>query len=211
VTIMHALAQHLSDLGIAARQWFDTVPLDSLFLMALAFRMGARCFRLYDLQIVAYMVASLFFVTYFMHLYAINGNGFGYVLASLLRSLFAYHVVWSVTMIAVALVNLARWLLHDLRLIVRQTLPRWQSRLLRIGPRIQDWWRRRHPLPLPPPRPLPRPVPRAVALRQFAQAAEADYDAEVAALEGLPLDEDEREVLLCAAKQRLLRKLNREE
>ena len=46
---------------------------------------------------------------------------------------------------------------------------------------------------------------------QLAEVAEADYDAEIAALDGLPLDDDEREVLICAAKQRLIRKLNQNE
>jgi hypothetical protein len=49
--------------------------------------------------------------------------------------------------------------------------------------------------------------PRAEQLRRLAEAAQADYGAEVAVLTGLPLDDDERTMLLDQAKQRLLQRL----
>ena len=208
---MFGLPQQVSELIDAARQWFDAAPLDSLLLVALAFHLGSRCFRYAKLEAVAYIVASLFFVSYFLHRYEIEGSGFSHVLAALLRSLFAYHVVWSITMITVGLACLLHVLLIDLRTLSCREFSRWRFRLETIRMHIRFWWRRRHPLPLPPPPYIPRPVPRAVTLRLHAEAAEADFQAEVAALEGLPLDEDEREVLICAAKQRLIRKLNPEE
>jgi hypothetical protein len=208
---MYGLPQQISELIDAARQWFDAVPLDSLMLVAIAFHLGARRFRYANLQAVPYIFASLFFVSYFLHRYTVDGSGFGYVLASLLRSLFAYHIVWSVSMIAVAIVCLLHVLLVNLRTFCCREFSRWRFRIETIRMHIRFWWRRRHPLPLPPPPYIPRPVPRAVTLRLQAEAAEADYDAETAALDGLPLDDDEREVLICAAKQRLIRKLNQNE
>ena len=93
------MVQQLSEVASSVESWFNSVPLDSLLLVAIAFRVGARRCEFTDLQVMPYIFASLFLVAYFLHLYALNGIGFGNVLASLLRSVFAYHIVWSVFMI----------------------------------------------------------------------------------------------------------------
>lgn len=58
----------------------------------------------------------------------------------------------------------------------------------------------------PPPRPPVRT--RADRLQDAATTAQQDFDAEVALIETMKLDEDEQDVLRMRAKQRLMRKLS---
>ena len=200
--------QYFSALYDRVELCFDTIPIHSLLLVAIAFRFGARRFGYSDLQLIPCIFASLFFVAYFLHGYRAGGNGFANVFSVLVRSLFAYHIVWGACMIAVGSVYLIRRLNEQLRSIIDTAVKRWRFRLTIIRLRVHNRFKR--PLPkvvVPPP---PAPVPRAVILRRQAEDAEADFAAEVAALEGLSLDEDEREMLIYAAKQRLIRKLHRE-
>jgi hypothetical protein len=60
------------------------------------------------------------------------------------------------------------------------------------------------------PRPAPQPpVPRAERMRQRAIEAREQFDAEAGVINELPLDEDEREVMLLRARQRMLQEVAR--
>ena len=116
---------------------------------------------------------------------------------------------------------LAFWLIYSavlpITIVLQSTIPTTQVRLLAIcrAPitflavplkAVLQRFRRRAPQPAPTEAPR-RTLTKAERMELVATAARSEYDAEVALLATLPLDEDEQEVLVLQAKQRLLQKL----
>jgi hypothetical protein len=76
----------------------------------------------------------------------------------------------------------------------------------KIGCWLNNWWQGARPRKTTP---LPTPVSRNDWMQRVAKKAQTDYEATELLLRGLPLDDDEREVLTMLAKQRLLQVISR--
>ena len=186
--IIYTILECLRKLGGAAVQWFDDTSLATLLIVAGVFSFAACRLPQSHTGLGPPACSGVFLLAYFLHRYLIDGDQCEQLVASLLRSLLASHIVWSVAELIV-LAFQAFW----------QRLKRLWSSLRRMALafvlKVGDVCRRlcqsllkRKP---PPPKPAPPALSRAAALRKRAEAAHADYEAEIAALAGLPLDEDE--------------------
>jgi hypothetical protein len=201
-----ATVQYGQQLVVLTVRWFDETPLAELLLVAFVFRFALRQMPQARTGVAPPVVSGAFLLAYFLHRYVLDRDQFQCLLVSVLRSLAATHLVWSVTELIVLVLQTVSRRLDDLRWSLDRRFRDDVRRIRNAVRRYRRWRLGRQPLP-PPDEDVPPPPSRAVVLRQKAEAAQADYEAEVAALTGLPLDEDEREILLEQAKQRLLRRL----
>jgi hypothetical protein len=198
----------LQELGSLAVLWFDETSLGGLMLVAFVFHLVSQRLPQRSTGLVPPVSSGMFLLVYFLHRYLLDGDRFDYLLASVFRSLLASHIVWSIAnLIALAVQAVSHQVEHSRRSLIGSLL-RFLHRIVERWRRLRQWRLQRRPAP--PPQEV-APPPRAVLLRQQAEAAQADYEAEVTALVGLPLDEDERDMLLNQAKQRLLRSLKQGE
>jgi uncharacterized membrane protein YeaQ/YmgE (transglycosylase-associated protein family) len=205
--ILGVLAACLLEGGRAAVGWFDETSLGVIGLVAFVFHLVAHRLPHLPTGLSPPACSGVFLLAYFLHRYYIDGDHFDCLLASVFRSLLASAIVWSAAeLTAVA----AQAVLHRLGRL-RSLASRKVLGLVRgIVAAFRAAWQRRRRRPAPIQKTAP-PPPRAVQLRQQAEAAQADYDAELAALAGLPLDEDEKQMLQDLAKQRLLQRLKQGE
>lgn len=204
----HPILSRAEESAWLAITWFDETSLGALMLVAFLLQLVSHRLPQPSSSWVPPVSSGVFLLGYFMHRYLLDGDRFNYLLASLLRSLLASCIVWSIAeLIVLAALAVSHQIENWKRLTFGRAFQLWHG--------IVERWRRlrQRRLRRTPGRPPPAVAspPRAVMLRQRAEAARADYEAEVAALVGLPLDEDEREMLLNQAKQRLLGRLKQEE
>lgn len=204
---MPAKLNLLLELSDAAVQWFDSTDIFSLLLVAFVFRLVVDRLPGPHVSVVPPVCSGIFLLAYFIHLYRLDGDQVECLFVSVMRSLVAGHIVWSVVAITILTIQWLLSRLNRLRWFLQRTAIRTSHGIAAMRASVHQWHLNRHP---PPPLSevvVPPPPPRSVLLRQLAEAAQADYDAEVAALTGLPLDEDERETILTIAKQRLISRL----
>ena len=143
------------------------------------------------------VTATLAFVAYVAHRIRGDGDDLAALIISLVRAGLFYCVVLSVTIPAVSITTV---------LFYRVCRALLKVRLLWL--RVRVWRLQRQLARLPKLNIVPLPTPtRRERLQVMATEARADYDAEIAAITDFPLDDDEREVLLGRARQRLLEKL----
>ena len=183
----------------------DECPVASLLLLAVASRLAISRIDSSRALVIPRIVAGTFLFGYFLHCFSRESKEFSYLFASLLRAVLGSQVIWSVAAVFTTAVKICMRQLQSMRsrLVSRQRRLAVEAFELQRQRRARQYARE---VQLPPPEP---PAPRAERLKKVAENANADYEAEVKVLDGLPLDRDEREVLLMRAKQRLLQKLER--
>jgi hypothetical protein len=168
-------------------------------LMIVAFVLRFACLNLPAVGslTVSVVTATLAFVVYSAYRIRSDGDDVGALVISLVRGGLMYCIVLSM-MIPTA--SIASVVLHRLRRALLKAKLCWL--------RFRVWRLKRQLARLPkfdiaP----PRTPTRRERLQLMATEARADYDAEITAITDFPLDEDERDVLLGRARQRLLEKL----
>jgi hypothetical protein len=197
--------------GLAAIvEWLDDTSVGTLVIIAFVLRFVASHLPQPRNGMIRPAASGVFLLAYFLHRYLLDGDDSGRLFQSLVRALVAGHIVWSVTSLAI---TAFQWLSDRLARSCssfHRMFSRFVGGIRKMCHSFRQWRHSRNPPPPVREESAP-PPPRAAILRQQAEAAQADYEAEVAALAGLPLDEDEREMLLNQAKQRLLHKLKQGE
>jgi uncharacterized membrane protein YbhN (UPF0104 family) len=137
---------------------------------------------------------------YFFHRFTFDAK-FESLFEALVRSLLISHVTGSAAMVVATAWTLARVKIRDAqsRAEIERRRKEWELERQRLEAE------RNKPRPAPPP--APPPPTFSERMDALAKKAREEYDAEMRALDSLPLDEDEREVLVNRAKRNLLRKL----
>ena len=198
------------ELAAQAVLWLDETALGALFLVAFVLRMVADRLPHSRIEWGPRAASGVFLLAYFLHRYSLDGDQFECLVLSLLRSFVASHIVLSVTELTMLVVRAAWGRIDRLRRSLARTFLGFLGGVIGACRRVGRWRWPRKPPPSPPTTVTRQPT-LAEVLRQRAQAAQAEYDAEIAALSGLPLDDDEREMLQNMAKQRLLSRLRPKE
>jgi hypothetical protein len=149
---------------------------------------------------VSMIAAGVTLPSYFCHRFSFEAK-FDVLFEALIRSMLLSHVAACTTSVIAtaclaisAKIRAARSAAEMARRMREFEVERQRERAERAKPR---------PL-LPPPPPPPTFAERMEAL---SRKAREEYDAELRALDSLPLDEDERDILVMRAKRSLLRKL----
>lgn len=198
---MHELRQSLTMPLTATFQLVDQIAFGPLVLLTIVFRAAVNRLPSSGIPVPAAVIAAIVMPLYFLHCYARVGQNLECLILSLIRA-FLFH-------------QIAEALLTTFFLTTAHIF----ARLHRIRDRINQWRRKRAlaalknqpPLsaPLSALRPTPPPLPRTERMRRHAQAAQDDFNAELAVLQAMPLDDDEREILILQSKQRLLESLSK--
>ncbi|MBN8627061.1 MAG: hypothetical protein J0M17_16400, partial [Planctomycetes bacterium] len=151
------------------------------------------------------LVAGLLMLAYFAHRAAGDDGAVEALGLSLVRALAVFEPA-RFTILGFATAE--RYLTHALG---PPLLRACRSLLETLLETVRERRRRRALTNSPPPVVVPAPrVPTKIERMQLeARAARAEFEAEEALLKALPLDDDEREVLLLQAKQQLVAKLAR--
>ena len=188
------------DYGLA---YADDLTVPQLVLLAIVFHITSKHVWRETPHVLPVAAAMTVLPLYFLHRFPKERDDLNLLVISLFRSLLIYKIVHSITTVAAHIFVMIR--IAQLRFELWLILGRVTRSLNRLKA-VCEQFRRPPPLvPMPPPPPLPT---RAERMRRWAVAAQAEFDSEVTLLNTMPLDEDEREVLILQTKQRLLQKLS---
>jgi hypothetical protein len=181
------------------------LPFWQLVALAVVFRFGIERIPFKATRWIAPLGAGLAMLGYFAFCLLRDRGEFEDTFIALVRSLLVYQVVWGMLTALDGSANAFIEWCRPFREALANLAKDIRSGLAAARYRLARWRQPASPLPRPQP-PLPT---RAVRMQRLAQAAQEDYNAEIAALAELPLDSDEREILELEAKQRLLEKISR--
>jgi hypothetical protein len=159
-------------------------------------------------RVLASRTAAPMMLAYFGYQAIRVGDQWWLLLLSLFRSWLAYHTIASGLTPVLAIANAIRIHFWKFARESQRVLGRAKLAAVHISKWIVRFLRRQqsHREPI---RPAATPPSRNERMRALAASAHAEFDSEVAVIQTLPLDDDEREILVLQAKQRLLQKLSR--
>lgn len=178
----------------------DRPSLAQLIFLAVVAGLTTKHLAYQETGRVSMIIGGILLPAYFCHRFSFEAT-FDVLLEALVRSVLLSHVAACTTSVVASLflaisakIRTARDAAEMARRAREFALERERERAERAKPRP----------PLPPP---PPPPTYAERMEVLSRKVREEYDAEVRALESLPLDDDEREILVMRAKRSLLRKL----
>jgi hypothetical protein len=187
----------------------DQLTTLQLFFLAVVFHLSARHIsrdRPHNFEVLLPMsVLPL----YFLYRFPNDKQDLYHLVVLLIRSLLIYGIVSAIAslavsvlgMIYVARLNVSLWLNTHWAIPLEQ-------RIAALNEKCRLKFRLSPPPVLTRTEPIRRPPSRAERMRRVAELAQSEFDEEVAVLNAMPLDDDEREILVLQIKQRLLQKLS---
>lgn len=183
----------------------DGLSIGGLLLLAMAVYVGTGELRKGTENIAATVASGLFLVAYFVHSFPTEGEFWDFV-EVFIRSLCAREVSHGAFLVIVALY---RYLKAEIRW-VKQRLDTMKHRLAdRRAVRLakEEAERRIEAKAKAAKAAEASVVSRLEKLQSLADSVQGDFDNEVAALDRMKLDKNERSVLYVRARQRLLKRL----
>jgi len=175
----------------------DKATFLQLLFLAIVVGMAVKHLACQESLIYGGIAGGILLVTYFLHRFTFEAE-IDVLVEALFRSLCVAHIGLCSTSVVATLCMLISMKSREIRHAAYRRRLAEEARREQVRKAIQELT----PKPAPPP-----PPPFSERIRSLARQAREEYDAEVQALNSLPLDEDEREILIMRAKRSLLRKL----
>jgi len=182
----------------SAFHYADRFTFFQLVFLAIVARITSDRLSIAKGTLAGYVAGGLVLPAYFLHRF-MSAADLAMLVEAFVRSLLVAQIAAGVvSVVTTAVTKISTWL----RSI------RGEFRMRQVQKECERVRRELQNKPPPPPRTPPPPPPTAAErMQKLADKAREEYEAEIKALDSLPLDEDEREVLLLRAKRNMLRKL----
>lgn len=185
-------------------EYLDQQSFGPMLLLAITCHVASAPLRRKNGLFIPYVFGAGSMLLYFLHCFVNQSDNFEWLFAALLRSLMLCEIGFGLCAIVLGTARVAAARIRSAEMRLAYALRSAISSAAVVSARLwASWLKFRQP-----PRVAAPQLSRVERLIRLAKEAQADFQAETAALETLSLDEDEREVLNLQAKQRLLQKLS---